>query len=337
MAQGGRTYTPEKKFHYVYMLTIMTEDGEKYYIGKRSCNCPIEKDTYTGSGTVLKKAIAKYGKAALYRRILEVCETEEEVFTREKYYIDLWDAVRKPIFYNLAYGGHGEKRAEGRKKQSEQLRDKMVIPDHQKKILSEIHKRPIICINTKQTYSCMEEAEKEFVGATRGHITQCCRGQRLYAGTHPETGEKLMWAYLDKNGEFDYPEAPEYHRKNVRGYNYICKSTGRIYNNIVIASQDTGCNRNSIRDCCQGKQKYCFNKDNEKLEWEYGDYQEVSRANNKKVYCIELDQVFDSLALAAIQVGSTKQGIGYSCKKNGKTYSKRDEKYYHWQFVESAN
>ena len=46
--------------HYVYEITNLI--NSKKYIGKRSCECPIEEDKYMGSGKYIKIAIEKYGE-----------------------------------------------------------------------------------------------------------------------------------------------------------------------------------------------------------------------------------------------------------------------------------
>ena len=46
--------------HYIYRTTNII-NGMKY-IGKRTCYCPIQDDTYLGSGTFLKQAIDIYGE-----------------------------------------------------------------------------------------------------------------------------------------------------------------------------------------------------------------------------------------------------------------------------------
>ena len=94
--------------HYVYEITNLV-NGKKY-IGKRSCKCPIEDDKYMGSGILISKAIKKYGKENFRKDILEICNSEEMAFEREKYWIKHYNAVESREFYNIKDGGEGNTR-----------------------------------------------------------------------------------------------------------------------------------------------------------------------------------------------------------------------------------
>ena len=94
--------------HYVYEITNLV-NGKKY-IGKRSCKCPIEEDKYMGSGILISKSIKKYGKENFRKDILEICNSEEMAFEREKYWIKHYNAVESREFYNIKDGGEGNTR-----------------------------------------------------------------------------------------------------------------------------------------------------------------------------------------------------------------------------------
>ena len=58
--------------------------------------------------------------------------------------------------------------------------------------------RKVVCINTGQVFSCMEEAKQWCVGLTKSQpISWVCSGKRKSAGKHPITGEKLHWMYYE--------------------------------------------------------------------------------------------------------------------------------------------
>lgn len=86
---------------FVY-LTTNKVNGKKY-IGM----CTRDDSAYIGSGVLLKQAIAKYGRDAFDRTILQRCESFEDLCEAEKYWIDHFDAVRSDEFYNLIEGGWG--------------------------------------------------------------------------------------------------------------------------------------------------------------------------------------------------------------------------------------
>ena len=73
----------------------------KIYIGQDSKNNP----KYLGSGTILKKAIKKYGKDNFIKEIIDECTTIDELNRKEVYWIDKLDSTIRDIGYNISYGG----------------------------------------------------------------------------------------------------------------------------------------------------------------------------------------------------------------------------------------
>jgi hypothetical protein len=77
-------------------------NGRKY-IGADSNNNP----SYFGSGVLIKQAIKKYGKENFTKTILEKCETVKDMYEKEIFWINKYNAVNDDIFYNLSEGGKG--------------------------------------------------------------------------------------------------------------------------------------------------------------------------------------------------------------------------------------
>ncbi len=56
---------------------------------------------------------------------------------------------------------------------------------------------PVYCITTNESFKSIAEATRKYNANTTG-IIKCCKNNGKYSsGTHPETGEKLRWMYLD--------------------------------------------------------------------------------------------------------------------------------------------
>jgi group I intron endonuclease len=73
----------------------------KIYIGQDKNNNP----NYYGSGDLIKNAIRKYGKKYFTKDILCVCETIDELNSKEKQYIEEYNSTNKNIGYNISFGG----------------------------------------------------------------------------------------------------------------------------------------------------------------------------------------------------------------------------------------
>jgi group I intron endonuclease len=84
-------------FGYIYQIT--NNINKKTYIGKKY---GAFNESYYGSGTLIKKAIQKYGQNSFTNKMLCECIDEEDINNKEKYYIE----KIKPE-YNIAKGGSG--------------------------------------------------------------------------------------------------------------------------------------------------------------------------------------------------------------------------------------
>jgi group I intron endonuclease len=79
----------------IYITTNLVNG--KQYIGKDTRNNP----NYFGSGTLLRRAIEKYGKESFKKEIIEVCNSKTELIKREEYWLNYYDAGSNPNFYNM--------------------------------------------------------------------------------------------------------------------------------------------------------------------------------------------------------------------------------------------
>jgi len=90
------------EYGFIYETTNLS-NGKKYIGKHKRYQNPTDPDDswYLGSGTHLQSAINKYGRSNFSRKILCNCKDEEELRSKEKYYIDLYNAVDSDEYYNL--------------------------------------------------------------------------------------------------------------------------------------------------------------------------------------------------------------------------------------------
>lgn len=96
-------------YGYIYETTCLI-DGKKY-IGMHKWDKTTIDPSYLGSGIHLRRAIDKYGKDNFSCRIIEWCETREQLSEREKYHISINKAPISDDYYNIedgGFGGHSE-------------------------------------------------------------------------------------------------------------------------------------------------------------------------------------------------------------------------------------
>lgn len=88
-------------YGYIYLTTNIING--RMYIGQHQ-GMRLD-ETYLGSGTALKKAIAKYGRSSFTVEVLEFCATHEELNQREFDIIESRKAVESADYYNMVPGG----------------------------------------------------------------------------------------------------------------------------------------------------------------------------------------------------------------------------------------
>ena len=85
----------KKKYHFVYKTTNLISG--RFYIGRHTTKYP--NGIYLGSGVALNDAINSYGRENFKKEIIEFCETKEELYIREAFWIKELNAVE--VGYNL--------------------------------------------------------------------------------------------------------------------------------------------------------------------------------------------------------------------------------------------
>lgn len=133
----------------VIYITTNIKNGKKY-LGKDTKNDP----NYLGSGVILKLAIKKYGKENFKKEIVEVCQDQNELKLREKYWLDFYDAGNNKMFYN--WHNHSTGSPKGKKHPNY----KKPLSDYARRKLSEFHRGKVLSEETKRKMSQSRMVEK---------------------------------------------------------------------------------------------------------------------------------------------------------------------------------
>ena len=198
------------------------------------------------------KAIRKYGFDAFEWRILEQCDTLDELNNAEIRWIKLVRECGHKL-YNITDGGTG-----GGK--SDYWKGKNLTPQIKSKISNSL----------KQYFKENEHPMKGKTREGRPHSDETKRKISLSKTGHEvsrETREKLRIANEGKNLQ---PHVIEILKEKFSGKNnpsaksVICLTTGEIFDYAKLAAIKYGIDLSSIIRCCRGKQKSV-----KKMKFEY--------------------------------------------------------------------
>lgn len=149
-------------YGYIYLIT--NKVNNKQYVGQRTADF-YKDESYLGSGTLIKKAVSKYGKDNFKKELLEECDSKEELDLREKFWILKLNAVNDKKFYNLANGANGSAKGSKRsddtkKKQSIKASQRVMDEETKNKISQTVSSQCWInngTVETKATEETLQE------------------------------------------------------------------------------------------------------------------------------------------------------------------------------------
>lgn len=245
------------KQYYIY-LTTHTTNG-KQYIGQHYGELD---DNYYGSGTIMLKILAKEGTKNLKKEILCICNSREEADEKEREYIEKYNAVEDPHFYNLQEGGtkgdgwraakrwkeqHPEEAERLNKEGGERLQKWR--KDNPEKFQEQVVK-PMLEASVK-----WREEHSEEVAAIMVKVNQA---KEEWQRVHPEEHQ----AQVDRWREM----GSEANSKKVR-----CITTGEEFPSFSAAERaykQYGVAQANLTKVFKGERKSCGKKDGKKLLWE---------------------------------------------------------------------
>ena len=126
----------------------------KIYVGKDSRNRP----TYLGSGIILRRAIAKYGKENFIKEVIDQCLTLDELSKKEIYWIEQLKSNDPSIGYNLTGGGDGGDTYSYLDITQKERRRK-ILTDAAKKFNNSEEGRKLLSDNSKRMWESEEHRE----------------------------------------------------------------------------------------------------------------------------------------------------------------------------------
>ena len=239
--------------YYIYMTT--NKINGKQYIGQHK-GCI--NDNYIGSGTLITKAIKKYGKENFTKEIIELC-TAENIDEKEKYWINYYNAVENKHFYNQMEGGTG---GDGWKVCNQWMKNH---PDIAQKVYKENGKR-------------LQQWTKTHPDENQKNIKKFLQGSRKYYHDHPEEIKRVM-ALVNKGKEKWQKEHPEEHAAQVNKWRkagseanskkVICLTTNEVFPSISGAARHYNIFQTNISKVLKGERHSCGKhpQTGEKLKW----------------------------------------------------------------------
>ena len=243
--------------YYVYITT--NKINGKQYIGQHKGR---PDDNYLGSGTTILKAINKYGKENFTKSILCFCETREEADTKEREYIQLYNAVNDDNFYNNAEGGTGgdgwrscQRWLEQHPEEAQAMYKRNVAQLH-KWIKTHPEEYKEKCI--KPMLEASHKWQKENPELVKQQMIEVNQAKEKWQQEHPEEHQAQVNRWR-KAGSIANSKA------------VICLTTNRVFESQSAAARYYGIPQSNISKCLKGERKSAgVDPDTgEKLFWKF--------------------------------------------------------------------
>lgn len=269
-----------------------------------------------GSGTLLKKAIEKYGVDNFTKTVLKVCESEKEAYDIEKLYVENCKAWENNMYYNLRSGGLG-----GSYNISSETRIKLqnasLKSSKMKGLKHSYDSRKKIGNKSKEIWSSVEYKDKmRELRKGRKHSDET--KEKLRSAWTEERREEASSRYQELWKNEDYRDAkikaqkerwkneeyrenfsrkmkgklsgennPMYGRRGEAHPNFgkgttnksvICLNTLEVFKSIKDAQEKYSIF--AVSECCRGKRKSAGKINGERAKWMY--YEDYIKINPSK-------------------------------------------------------
>ena len=179
---------------------ILCKTTGKSYIGQFRLDDPKYRinrhwrDAEKGSKCIIHQAMNKYGKEDFTVEVLCICNTQDELNTKEQEYIDLHHSMCNDNGYNMVAGGKGRApnfhhKEEHKEKMSKLMTDR-IVSDETKRRISEARKgvplnwseetRKKVSERSRQKATgvvCSEETKEKISKSLKGRVG-VCKGQK---------------------------------------------------------------------------------------------------------------------------------------------------------------
>lgn len=262
--------------------------NNKVYIGQ-TCQKPEHRWGANGNGyreqQKFYNAIQKYGWNNFEHIILEECDNEKEALNRESYYIQKYDSINNG--YNIL--SHGIESA------------------------NKINQKPVYCLTTKILYPSITQAAYEN-DTDASRIIENCKGKN--GGT-----KGLQWAYWDVENNTYIPPIPFERKIPKNAIKIYCIELDTYYPSIAEAARQLHIDVRAIEKAVRGERNGAYGKHFIKID----DIQKKNNillkqtGKNRKVFCLDNQQIFNSLQDAAIFCNRSSQSVMLNCQNKRKS------------------
>lgn len=216
--------------------------------------------------------------------------------------------------------------------------------------------QPVYCYEKDIVYSCLADAAEEN-NISISDISSCINGYHKSAGFDSTLQKYLHWCRAEEKDSYIPPDQDE--SIQIGKFHYAskliyCPELNESFYGTGEVERKYGISHLHILECCNHKRKSAGKHPitNEFLHWCYDDEKSDFTPPNEKesrnmgkyhhsakaVYCIELDEIFDTAVEAHKKYGFSKQHIGAVCRgrRNYTGLHPQTKEKLHWMFLTDA-